>query len=71
MSGFSKKALGLGVGAGFLGGAGLGVAGTLATYSVYHRYQVLHGIEWGMKRHICLGVQAIISAETGRTLLGL
>ena len=39
-SGFSKKALGLGVGAGFLGGAGLGVAGTLATYSVYHRYQV-------------------------------
>ena len=40
-SGFSKKALGLGVGAGFLGGAGLGVAGTLATYSVYHRYQVL------------------------------
>ena len=44
MSGFSKKALGLGVGAGFLGGAGLGVAGTLATYSVYHRYQVLHGM---------------------------
>ena len=43
-SGFSKKALGLGVGAGFLGGAGLGVAGTLATYSVYHRYQVLHGM---------------------------
>ena len=40
-SGFSKKALGLGVGAGFLGGAGLGVAGTLATYSVYHRYQVV------------------------------
>ena len=39
-SGFSKKALGLGVGAGFLGGAGLGVAGTLASYSVYHRYQV-------------------------------
>lgn len=37
--GFSKKALGLGVGAGFLGGAALGVAGTMATYSVYHRYQ--------------------------------
>lgn len=37
--GFSKKALGLGIGAGFLGGAALGVAGTMATYSVYHRYQ--------------------------------
>ena len=36
--GFSKKALGLGVGAGFLAGAGLGAAGTLATYSAYHRY---------------------------------
>ena len=36
--GFSKKALGLGVGAGFLGGAGLGAAGTLATYSAYHRF---------------------------------
>jgi len=36
--GFSKKALGLGVGAGFLGGAALGVAGTAATYGVYHRY---------------------------------
>lgn len=31
--------LGLGVGAGFLGGAALGVAGTMATYSVYHKYQ--------------------------------
>ena len=37
--GFSKKALGLGVAAGFVGGAALGVAGTMATYSVYHRYQ--------------------------------
>ena len=37
--GFSKKALGLGIGAGFLGGAALGVAGTMATYSVYHKYQ--------------------------------
>ena len=37
--GFSKKALGLGVAAGFVGGAALGVAGTVATYSVYHRYQ--------------------------------
>jgi hypothetical protein len=35
--GVSKKALGLGIGAGFLGGAALGVAGTMATYSVYHR----------------------------------
>ena len=37
--GFSKKALGLGIGAGFLGGAAVGVAGTMATYSVYHKYQ--------------------------------
>jgi len=37
-SGFSKKALGLGVGAGFLGGAALGAAGTMAMYGVYHRY---------------------------------
>ena len=36
--GFSKKALGLGIGAGFLGGAALGAAGAMATYSVYHRY---------------------------------
>jgi len=36
--GFSKKALGLGVAAGFLGGAALGAAGAMATYSVYHRY---------------------------------
>jgi len=36
--GFSKKALGLGVAAGFVGGAALGAAGTMATYSVYHRY---------------------------------
>ena len=37
-NGLSKKALGLGVGAGFLGGAASGAAGTMATYSVYHRY---------------------------------
>jgi len=36
--GYSKKALGLGVGAGFLGGVALGAAGTAATYGVYHRY---------------------------------
>jgi len=36
--GMSKKALGLGVAAGFVGGAALGAAGTMATYSVYHRY---------------------------------
>ena len=35
--------LGLGVGAGFLGGAALGVAGTMASYSVYHKYQVREG----------------------------
>ena len=38
-TGISRKALGLGVGAGFLGGAAAGVAGTMATYSVYHKYQ--------------------------------
>ena len=38
-NGISKKVLGLGVGAGFLGGAAAGVAGTMATYSVYHKYQ--------------------------------
>ena len=37
--GFSKKVLGLGVAAGFVGGAALGAGGALATYSVYHRYQ--------------------------------
>ena len=53
-SGFSKKALGLGVGAGFLGGAGLGVAGTLATYSVYHRYQVFHVVgKDSFRRTVC------------------
>jgi hypothetical protein len=41
-SGVSKKALGLGVGAGFLGGAALGMAGTMATYGVYHRW----GVGW-------------------------
>lgn len=35
--GFSKKALGLGVGAGFLGGAALGAAGTVATMGVRSR----------------------------------
>ena len=39
--GLSKKALGLGVAAGFVGGAALGMAGTMATYSVYHRYLLL------------------------------
>jgi len=36
--GISKKALGLGIGAGFIGGAALGVAGAMATASVYQRY---------------------------------
>ena len=48
--GFSKKALGLGVGAGFLGGAALGAAGTVATMGVYHRYLqyrlLLGGLGW-------------------------
>ena len=34
----NKKTLGLGVGAGFIGGSGIGYAATLATYSIYHRY---------------------------------
>ena len=37
--GYSKKVLGLGVAAGFVGGATLGAAYTEAKYSVYHRYQ--------------------------------
>ena len=36
--GFSKKALGLGVGAGFLAGAAVGTVGSVATLGVYHRY---------------------------------
>ena len=36
--GYSGKALGLGVAAGFLGGAALSTMGTMAMYSVYHRY---------------------------------
>ena len=32
------KVLGLGVGAGFIGGAAMGAGGTMATYRVYHRY---------------------------------
>lgn len=36
--GISKKALGLGIGAGFLGGAALGVAGTAMTMGAYHRW---------------------------------
>ena len=35
---FGSKKLGLGVGAGYLGGAALGRAGSLATLGVYHRY---------------------------------
>ena len=35
---FGRKKLGLGVGAGYLGGAALGRSGTLATMGVYHRY---------------------------------
>ena len=69
-SGFSKKALGLGVGAGFLGGAGLGVAGTLATYSVYHRYQVFHVVGKDSDAQFA-GVPPIIGSEEQGTLLGL
>ena len=37
----SKKVLGLGVSSSFLGGAAAGVARTFATYSVYHRCQMI------------------------------
>ena len=37
--GFSRKVLGLGVAAGFVGGAALGAVGTMASWHVYHRYQ--------------------------------
>jgi hypothetical protein len=37
-TGYSGKALGLGVGAGFLGGALIGTAASVATLGVYHRY---------------------------------
>ena len=46
--GFSKKALGLGVGAGFVGGAALGAAGTVASMGVYHRYMQYRALTgWG------------------------
>jgi hypothetical protein len=38
-TGYSGKALGLGVGAGFLGGALIGTAASVATLGVYHRYR--------------------------------
>ena len=38
--GYSGKALGMGVAAGFLGGAALGAVGTMAMYSTYHRYNM-------------------------------
>ena len=34
--GFSRKVLGLGVAAGFVGGAALGAVGTMATYGIKH-----------------------------------
>ena len=36
--GFSKKTVGMGVAAGFVGGAVTGAVATKATYGVYHRY---------------------------------
>ena len=50
--GMSKKALGLGVAAGFVGGAALGAAGTMATYSVYHRWLVVEDNLLSCKRHL-------------------
>jgi len=37
--GYSKKQLGIGATAGFIGGSGYGYGSNLASYSVYHRYQ--------------------------------
>jgi len=49
--GFSKKALGLGIGAGFLGGAALGVGGTMATYSAMHKYKQFKRMLFGRRRY--------------------
>ena len=49
--GFSKKALGLGVGAGFLGGAALGVGGTMATYGAIHKYKKFKNLLHGRRRY--------------------
>lgn len=49
--GFSKKALGLGVAAGFLGGAALGVGGTMATYGAIHKYKKFKSMLYGRRRH--------------------
>jgi len=38
-SGYSKKQLGMAAGAGFIGGSAFGHGSSLASYSVYHRYQ--------------------------------
>jgi len=38
-SGYSKKQLGMAAGAGFIGGSATGYGSSLASYSVYHRYQ--------------------------------
>ena len=39
-AGYSRKSLGMGVGAGFLGGAAVGMVASYATMNVYHRYQM-------------------------------
>jgi len=49
--GFSKKALGLGVGAGFLGGAALGIGGTMATYGAIHKYKKFKSMLFGRRRY--------------------
>ena len=50
-SGFGRKSLGMGVGAGFVGGAGLGAAGTAATMGVYHRYLMFRMLTGGSYGH--------------------
>ena len=49
--GFSKKALGLGVAAGFLVGASVGVGGTMATYGAVHKYKKFRSLLYASRRH--------------------
>jgi len=44
--GYSKKTLGLGVGAAFIGGAAIGYGSSVASYSILHRYQEYRRLKW-------------------------
>ena len=45
--GYSKKQLGIGASAGFIGGAAYGYGSGLASYSVYHRQTFYALTFWG------------------------